>query len=94
MSSLMDQAQDVFCAELTRIDRLGCNRWLIFTIPSTEGGQWKNSPGKLIIPADYMPKLGVLIASDGRWGKVGAIDTEAASLPPLRQPGRQIDTHT
>jgi hypothetical protein len=65
MSNLNDQALDYFCAELTRIDRLGCNRRLIFTIPSTEGGQWKTVQVKLIIPADYMVTLGVLIASDG-----------------------------
>jgi hypothetical protein len=79
MSSLIDQAAlDVFCAELSRIDRLGCNRRLIFTIPSPEGGQWKTVQIKLILPADYMPTLGMLIASDGGWGK--DVDVDAAIL--------------
>jgi hypothetical protein len=88
MSTIMDdQAPDVFCAELTRIDRLGCNRRLIFTIPSTEGGQYKTVQVKLIVAADYLPTMAVLIASDGGWGAVGAIDTKGAVLAAFAATG-------
>jgi hypothetical protein len=63
--SLIDGGLDIFASELSRIDRIGCNRRLIFTLPTLEGGQWKSVQVKLIVPADYMAMLGALIAGDG-----------------------------
>ena len=60
-----DCAPDIFAAELVRIDKLGCNRRLIFAVPSTEGGRWKMVQVKLIVPADYMVTLGALILGHG-----------------------------
>jgi hypothetical protein len=62
---LVDQAADVFVCELTRIDKLGCNRRLIFTMPSVEGGRYKHVQIKLIVPASYMTTMAYLIAGDG-----------------------------
>jgi hypothetical protein len=40
MSDLIDQAIDVFACELSRIDKLGCNRRLIFTMPTIDGDNY------------------------------------------------------
>ena len=63
MTSIVDNsAPDIFAGELSRIDKLGSNRRLIFTLPSVEGGwQGRMVQIKLIIPADYMVTLGALV---------------------------------
>lgn len=63
---LIDQAADVFAGELVRIDKLGCNRRLIFALPCIEGpADYKSVQIKLFIPADYLPTLAHLLAGDG-----------------------------
>jgi hypothetical protein len=61
--SLIDQAlPETFAAELSRIDRIGSARRLIFTIPSADTEGYKSVVVKLIVPADYMATLACLIA--------------------------------
>ena len=57
---------DIFVGELTRIERLGNNRRLIFTMPDPISPSWRVIVAKLIVPADYMLPLAQLIGSDGR----------------------------
>jgi hypothetical protein len=52
---LLDQATDVYCHKLARIDHLGPNRRLIFTVPSVEGG--------LIVPAEVMAAVAYMAAA-------------------------------
>ena len=46
-------------------DKLGGNRRLIFTTPSSDGDGSKNIQVKLIVAAEYMTTLAYLIAGDG-----------------------------
>jgi hypothetical protein len=62
---LSDNAVTVFASELTRIDRIGNNRRLVFTVPATEGDGWKDVQVKVIVPADMMVTLLYMIAGDG-----------------------------
>ncbi|MCK1517261.1 hypothetical protein IVB22_33115 [Bradyrhizobium sp. 190] len=59
---LIDQATDVYCHKLARIDQLGPNRRLIFTVPSVEGGQYEQIVVKLIVPAEVMATLAYMAA--------------------------------
>lgn len=60
---LIDQAQDVYCHKLARIDHLGPNRRLIFTVPDMQGGQWQQVVVKLIMPAEVMAVLAYMAAA-------------------------------
>jgi hypothetical protein len=60
---LLDQATDVYCHKLARIDHLGPNRRLIFTVPSVEGGQYQQVVVKLIMPADVMAAVAYMAAA-------------------------------
>jgi hypothetical protein len=53
---LIDQAPDMFCHRLARIDALGPNRRVIFTIPSIDGDH-EDVVVKLVLPADFMVTL-------------------------------------
>jgi hypothetical protein len=56
--NLVDQGgPDEFACALVRIDRLGPNRRLIFTVPAVEGGGFQNVAAKLIIPAKILPTI-------------------------------------
>jgi hypothetical protein len=59
---LIDQAPDIFCHRLARIDDLGANRRLIFTIPSIDAPGEEHVTVKLIIPADFMVTLAYMVA--------------------------------
>lgn len=59
---LIDQAFDLYCAQLARIDRLGPNCRLIFTVPATDGTNYHNVVAKLVLPADMMVTLAYLAA--------------------------------
>ena len=55
---LIDQySNDAFACDLVRIERLGPNRRLIFTVPAVEGAGMKCVSAKLIIPAQYLPTV-------------------------------------
>jgi hypothetical protein len=59
---LIDQAPDMFANGLARIDVLGPNRRLIFTVPSIEGDGYEHVVVKLILPADFMVTLAYMAA--------------------------------
>ena len=57
---LIDQACDMYCHDLARIDVLGPCRRLVFTIPSLESPGYQSVVIKLILPAELMMTLGYL----------------------------------
>ena len=58
VNNLIDQSySDAFACALARIDRLGPNRRLIFTVPTIEGDGLQNVAAKLIIPAQILPTI-------------------------------------
>lgn len=63
---LIDQAPDMFVGELARIDNLGANHRLIFSLPTIDNDGYSNVQIKLIVPADYMVTLGALILGHAR----------------------------
>ncbi|MBV9249924.1 MAG: hypothetical protein JO227_11850 [Acetobacteraceae bacterium] len=58
--------------ELTRVEKIGANRRLIFTMPAPPSPNWKVIVAKLIVPADYMITLAYKIAGDGAKPAVAA----------------------
>ncbi|MET4040461.1 hypothetical protein ABIC03_002152 [Bradyrhizobium sp. RT6a] len=71
----------MFVGELSRIDSLGANQRLIFTLPTVDGDGYSNVQVKLIVPADYMATLGALILGHAR----GERDTALARF--VLEPG-------
>jgi hypothetical protein len=63
---LIDQACDMYCHGIARIDVLGSIRRLVFTIPSVDGDGYQNVVVKLIVPADLMVKLAYMAAGADR----------------------------
>ena len=59
---LIDQACDLYCQDIARIDTLGPNRRIIFTIPSIDSTDYHNVVVKLILPAELMMTLACLAA--------------------------------
>jgi hypothetical protein len=62
---LIDQACDVYCQDIARIDTLGPNRRIIFTIPSIDSTGYHAVVVKLILPAELMMTLACLAAGVG-----------------------------
>ena len=63
MTELMaDQVADTFACELSRIDKLGSNRRLIFTVPSAEMDECKVVVARIVIAADSLPALMAVLA--------------------------------
>jgi hypothetical protein len=56
---------DIFLGELTRVDRIGLNRRLIFTLPDPIESNHRVIVAKLVVPADYMATLACMLAGDG-----------------------------
>jgi hypothetical protein len=56
-SRISDNACDVYCQDIARIDVLGPNRRLVFTIPSVECPGWQSVTIKVILPAELLAKL-------------------------------------
>jgi hypothetical protein len=63
---LLDQACDMYCHGIARIDTLGPNRRLVFTVPSIDSPGYQNVVVKLILPADLMVKLAYMAAGADR----------------------------
>lgn len=59
---LIDQASDVYCHGLARIDTLGPNRRLVFTMPSVDSTGYQQVVVKLILPAELLATLAHLAA--------------------------------
>lgn len=57
---LLDQAHDLYCHGIARIDTLGPNRRIIFTIPSVDSDGYQNVVVKLILPAELLGVLAYL----------------------------------
>jgi hypothetical protein len=56
---------DVFIGELTRVERIGADRRLIFTMPDPMDPTCRAIVAKLIVPADYMAMLASILAGHG-----------------------------
>jgi hypothetical protein len=54
---LIDQVYDTYCQDIARIDHLGPNRRLIFTVPHITDVGWEQVVVKLIVPAELLTKL-------------------------------------
>jgi hypothetical protein len=63
---ILDNATTIYCHQISRVEKLGPNRLLIFTIPSINDPGFHEVTVKLILPAEAMDKLAHL-----------AIDTDA-----------------
>jgi hypothetical protein len=63
---LIDQAPDLYCHGIARIDNLGPNRRLVFTIPSLDGSRYQNVVVKLILPAGLLTTLAYLAVGADR----------------------------
>src|SRR5580704_12183524 len=72
---------DVFIGELTRVERIGANRRLIFTMPDPMDPTCRAIVAKLIVPADYMVTLAYMIAGDGP--KPAAAADLLAAMEPI-----------
>jgi hypothetical protein len=66
MSKLMDQACDMYVNDIARIDALGPNRRLIFTVPSVDEPGYENVVIKLILPAELLVKLAYMAVGADR----------------------------
>jgi hypothetical protein len=66
MPILVDQTIDIFCEKLERVDVVGPNRRLIFTVTSVEAPDCSNVACKLILPADFMAQLAYMAVGAGR----------------------------
>lgn len=75
---LFDQAQDLYCHSIARIDTLGPNRRLVFTIPSIDSPGDQNVVVKLILPAELMVTLACLAIGADR----NAFSPELIALEP------------
>jgi hypothetical protein len=63
---LLDQAPDMYCHRIARIDVLGPNRRLVFTVPSIDSPGYENVVIKLILPAEVMMTLAYMAVSADR----------------------------
>jgi hypothetical protein len=63
-SFLIDQAVDLYCQDIARIDTLGPNRRLIFTIPdvTSPSDDCQAVAVKLIMPAELLVRLAYMAA--------------------------------
>jgi hypothetical protein len=79
---LIDQNYpDTFVCDLARVERIGTNRRLIFTVPSIDGDGYRMVVAKLIVPADYMVTLAFMIAGDGT--KPAVADELLSAMEPV-----------
>jgi hypothetical protein len=63
---LLDQARDMYCHGIARIDTLGPNRRLVFTIPSVDAPGYQDVVVKLILPAELLVRLAYMAAGADR----------------------------
>jgi hypothetical protein len=56
----------MYCHGLARIDTLGPNRRLVFTVPSLEGSRYQTVVVKLILPAELLMTLACMAAGTDR----------------------------
>lgn len=75
---LIDQAVDMYCHGLARIDALGPNRRLIFTVPTTDTPGFENVVVKLILPAELLTTLAYMAVGADR----GTVSPALIALEP------------
>jgi hypothetical protein len=75
---LIDQAPDLYCHGIARIDTLGPNRRLVFTVPSIDSTGYQTVVVKLILPAELMVTLAYLAVGADR----GTFSPELIALEP------------
>jgi hypothetical protein len=63
---LIDNACEIYCHRIARIDALGPNRRIIFTVPSVDGDGYENVVVKLILPAELLMTLAYMAAGADR----------------------------
>jgi hypothetical protein len=63
---LLDQARDMYCHGIARIDTLGPNRRLVFTIPSVDSPGYQDVVVKLILPAELLVRLAYMAVGADR----------------------------
>jgi hypothetical protein len=63
---LVDNCLDTYAHELTRIDVLGPNRRLVFTVPDPVNPGYAQVTSRLILPADVMVTLAYMAAGAHR----------------------------
>lgn len=63
---LIDNACDMYCHGVARIETLGPNRRVIFTVPDTTSPGYQNVTIKLIMPAELLATLAYLAAGADR----------------------------
>jgi hypothetical protein len=66
MSHLIDQTTDLYCHRIARIDVLGPNRRLIFTVPTVDNDGYEHVAVKLIVPAEVLMTLAYMAAGADR----------------------------
>jgi hypothetical protein len=80
---LIDQACDLYCHGIARIDTLGPNRRLVFTIPSIDSTGYQQVVVKLILPAELMTALACMAfgadASSAADRQLLALETHTAN---------------
>jgi hypothetical protein len=55
-------APEMYCHGIARIDKLGPNRRIVFTVPRVDGDGYQDVVVKLILPAELMMKLAYMVA--------------------------------
>lgn len=81
MAELIDQNYpDTFVCELSRIERLGSNRRLVFTVPSVEENGLRSIVAKLIVSAEYLPTVVNLLAREVYDGQRTGVDLDQSVL--------------
>ena len=80
---LLDNAVDVYCHGIARIDILGPCRRLIFTMPDAVSPGYQNVVIKLVITAELLATLSYLAAGADQKGGISpallALETERAN---------------
>jgi hypothetical protein len=59
---LIDQSAEIYCHGIARIDKLGPNRRIIFTVPNIHSDGEQIVAAKLIMPAELMMVLARMAA--------------------------------
>ena len=60
MSLVDNYVTETYCHELARIDRLGLNCRLIFTVPSVDSPNFRSVVAKLIVPLSMTRTIGMM----------------------------------
>jgi len=80
---LLDNALDIYCHGIARIEAMGPCRRLVFTVPSLESPGYQNVVIKLIMTAELLATLSCLAAGADQHGGISpellALDSTVAN---------------